>query len=124
MSRFSRFAVIGAVGFAVDALVLAAVLASTPLGPFAARIVSIAVALVTTWQLNRHLTCGPSARHPAMEGARYGGIGVATSVVNYLVYSASLWLVPALPPLAALAVGSAAALAFSFLGYSRLVFDR
>ena len=52
------------------------------------------------------------------------GIGIATSVVNYLVYSAALWLVPALPPLAALAVGSAAALAFSFFGYSRLVFDR
>ena len=124
MNRFSRFAIIGAVGFAVDSLVLAALLASTPLGPFAARLVSIAVALTTTWQLNRRLTFGPSARHPAVEGARYGGIGVATSVVNYLVYSAALWLVPALPPLAALAVGSAAALAFSFLGYSRLVFDR
>ena len=124
MNRFSRFAIIGAVGFAVDALVLAALLASTPLGPFAARLVSIAVALTTTWQLNRRLTFGPSARHPAVEGARYGGIGVATSVVNYLVYSAALWLVPALPPLAALAVGSAAALAFSFFGYSRLVFDR
>ena len=124
MNRFSRFAIIGAVGFAVDSLVLAALLASTPLGPFTARLVSIAVALATTWQLNRHLTFGPSARHPAVEGARYGGIGIATSVVNYLVYSTTLWLVPALPPLMALAIGSAAALAFSFLGYSRLVFDR
>ena len=60
----------------------------------------------------------------AVEGARYGGIGVTTSVVNYLAYSAALWALPALPPLAALVFGSAVAMVFSYLGYSRFVFDR
>ena len=124
MSRFGRFLIIGGLGFLADAAVLWLVLRLTPAGPLAARVVSIAAALAVTWQLNRHLTFGPSSRSVAMEGARYGGVGAATSIVNYLSYAAALWAIPSLPPLAALAIGSAVALAFSFVGYSRLVFDR
>jgi putative flippase GtrA len=51
-------------------------------------------------------------------------VGVATSLFNYLVYTALLLAVPATPPLVALAAASAAAMLLSFLGYSRLVFDR
>lgn len=124
MGRIWRFALIGGVGFVIDVMALALLLAVTPLGPFAARLVSIGLALLVTWQLNRHVTFGPSGRRMVAEGARYGGIGIATSVLNYAVYSVALLVVPALPPLAALVVGSAVAMAFSFLGYSRFVFDR
>lgn len=124
MRRFGRFLVIGVIGFVADAGMLWLVLAATPLGPYSARIVSIAFALSVTWLLNRTITFGPSSRPVAVEGARYGGVGIATSVVNYLVYSAILWAVPGTPVLAALAIASVVALAFSFTGYSRLVFDR
>ena len=124
MRRFGRFLVIGVIGFVADAGMLWLVLASTPLGPYSARMVSIAFALSVTWLLNRTLTFGPSSRPVAVEGARYGGVGIATSVVNYLVYSAILWAMPGTPVLAALAIASVVALAFSFTGYSRLVFDR
>ncbi|TIT06194.1 MAG: GtrA family protein, partial [Mesorhizobium sp.] len=76
------------------------------------------------WQINRHVTFAPSSRSIAEEGARYGGVGIATSIVNYLVYCAVLLALPALPPLAALAIASIVAMTLSFLGYSRLVFDR
>lgn len=124
MNRFARFLFSGGIGFLADAGALALLLALTPLGPLPARLLSIAFALTVTWQLNRHLTFGPSVRGVAVEGARYGGVGIATSLINYLVYSALLVAFPALPPLAALAAGSVAATALSFLGYSRLVFDR
>lgn len=124
MKRILRFLLAGGIGFLVDAAVLALLLALTPLDPFSARLVSIAVALATTWMLNRHMTFGPSSRPLAVEGARYGGVGVTTSIVNYLVYSAALLAFPALPPLAALVIASAVAMALSYLGYSRLVFDR
>ena len=81
-------------------------------------------ALSITWSINRHLTFSPSGRGIAQEGARYGGVGIATSIVNYLVYCAILFALPAMPPLAALAIASLVAMALSFLGYSRLVFDR
>jgi putative flippase GtrA len=124
MSRLLRFALVGGIGFLADAAMLALLLAATPLGPFAARLASIAFALCVTWVCNRTATFRPSARGLLREGARYGGVGIATSVCNYLVYSALLLAVPATPPLAALVVASLAAMALSYLGYSRLVFDR
>jgi putative flippase GtrA len=124
MSRISRFILAGGVGFVADAAMLALLMAVTPLGPFLARILSIGFALAVTWLLNRHLTFAPSSRGTAIEGARYGGVGVVSSIANYLVYSALLVALPDLPPLAALAVASLAAMVLSYLGYSRLVFDR
>lgn len=124
MSRLARFVLAGGVGFIADAATLWLLLAMTPLGPFVARVLSIGFALCVTWQINRHLTFSPSSRGVAQEGARYGGVGIATSTVNYLVYCAILFALPAMPPLAALAVASLFAMALSFLGYSRLVFDR
>ncbi|WP_027062303.1 GtrA family protein [Mesorhizobium loti] len=124
MQRLVRFVFAGGIGFVTDAAALWLLLAVTPLGPFTARVLSIGFALCVTWQLNRHLTFSPSRRGVAREGARYGGVGIATSIVNYLVYSAILLALPEAPPLAALAVASLVAMTLSFLGYSRLVFDR
>ncbi|UCI08087.1 GtrA family protein [Mesorhizobium sp. B1-1-8] len=123
-SRLTRFLFAGGIGFVADAAALWLLLSVTPLGSLAARVLSIGFALCITWQLNRHLTFAPSSRGIAQEGARYGGVGIATSIVNYLVYCAMLLALPAMPPLAALAIASALAMALSFLGYSRLVFDR
>ena len=124
MQRLVRFVFAGGIGFAADAAVLWLLLAITPLGPFVARMLSIGFALCVTWQINRHLTFSPSSRSIAQEGARYGGVGIATGIVNYLVYCAILFALPGLPPLAALGVASVVAMTLSFLGYSRLVFDR
>jgi len=124
MSRFLLFAIVGGVGFLIDAGVLSLLLWATPLGPFFGRLVSIACALAVTWLCNRTLTFGPSDRGALHEGARYGGVGIASSILNYLVYSGVLLAVPATPPLAALVIASLAAMIFSYLGYSRLVFDR
>ncbi|MER8392846.1 GtrA family protein [Mesorhizobium sp. M1340] len=124
MGRLARFIVAGGIGFVADAAALWLVLAIAPLGPFAARIISIGFALSITWLINRHLTFSPSSRGVAQESARYGGVGIATSLVNYLVYCAMLFALPMVPPLAALAVASLVAMALSFLGYSKLVFDR
>jgi len=124
VKRLARFILAGGIGFVADAAALWLLLAVTPLGPFVARVLSIGFALCVTWQINRHLTFAPSSRGVAREGARYGGVGIATSIVNYLVYCALLFAMPAMPPLAALAIASLVAMALSFLGYSRLVFDR
>ncbi|MGT2465190.1 GtrA family protein [Mesorhizobium sp.] len=124
MGRLVRFILAGGIGFAADAAALWLLLATSPLGALSARVLSIGFALCVTWQINRHLTFSPSSRSIAEEGARYGGVGIATSIVNYLVYCAVLLALPALPPLAALAIASIVAMSLSFLGYSRLVFDQ
>ncbi|MBZ9821076.1 GtrA family protein [Mesorhizobium sp. CA4] len=124
MGRLFRFTLAGGIGFVADATALWLLLSATPLGALSARVLSIGFALCVTWQVNRHLTFAPSSRGIAQEGARYGSVGIATGIVNYLVYCALLFALPALPPLVALAAASIVAMALSFLGYSRLVFDR
>lgn len=124
MSRILRFVLVGGIGFVADAAMLVLLLAVTPLGPLAARLFSIGVALGVTWLCNRSLTFPPSQRGMLREGARYGGVGVTTSIVNYLVYSGLLLAMPSMPPLLALVLASLAAMVLSYIGYSRLVFDR
>lgn len=124
MTRFLRFAVVGGVGFLADAGALALLLAATPLGPLPARILSIAFAMLVTWLLNRTITFGRGRRSVVAEGARYGGVAVAVAGFNYALYSALVLGLPGFPPIAAVALSSAAAMALSFVGYSRLVFDR
>lgn len=122
-ARFGRFLLVGGTGFLADAGVLTLLLAAFPeLDPFGARLISISLAMLLTWGLNRSFSFRPSSRGLAAEGARYGSVSIAASLLNYAAYSAAL--LPSLPPLLALAAGSAAAISFSFTGYSRLVFDR
>lgn len=124
MKKPLSFLLVGGIGFVIDAAVLVLLLHVTPLDPFSARLVSVAVALSATWMLNRHITFGPSERALVVEGARYGGVGTATSLVNYTAYSALLLTFPGMEPLIALILASGAAMVLSYLGYSRLVFDR
>lgn len=124
MKRIARFVFAGGIGFLADAAALWLLLSVTTLGPLVARVLSIGFALAVTWQINRRLTFSPSSRGIAAEGARYGGVGIATSIINYAAYSAVLLAWPATPPLAALVLASLVAMTLSFLGYSRLVFDR
>lgn len=122
MKRIIRFAIVGGIGFVADAVVLSLLMG--PAGPFAGRVVSIAFALTVTWLLNRFVTFGPSSREPFHEGIRYGGVGLAAAALNYAVYSGLLLAIPQFNPFAALVAASLAAMAFSYAGYSKLVFDR
>lgn len=123
MKRLFTFAVAGGAGFLVDASVLALLLWATPLGPLVARVFAIAAAMFFTFWLNRTFTFGRSHRGIAAEGTRYGGVGISAALLNYAVYSALVLAFPALRPVLAVAVASLVAMVWSFLGYSRFVFD-
>jgi putative flippase GtrA/glycosyltransferase involved in cell wall biosynthesis len=122
--RLFSFVVVGGIGFVTDAVLLMGLLRFTALDPFTARLVAIAAALQVTWLLNRNFTFGKSTRHAAVEGMRYSGVGIATSLLNYLVYSGLLVFIPDLRPVIALTIGSAVATIFSYTGYAKLVFGR
>ena len=57
------------------------------------------------------------------EWTRYAAVNGAGAALNYLVYSALLLSLP-MAPLAALAVASAVALGFNYLGSALVVFTR
>ena len=120
---FLRFALVGGTGFAVDALVLSLLHYVLGLDPFSARVVSMSAATFTTWRLNRVHTFGASNRSQTHEGMRYATVAVLAAGLNYGVYALALLLWRGMPPIAALVLGAGSAMAFSYAGYSRVVFS-
>jgi len=120
-----RFAVVGAIGFAVDAGVLHLLVADAGWSPFAARALSFPPALTSTFLLNRAWTFR-SLRIPIAQAyGAYTVIQVIGAQVNLAVFSLCVLLVPLLYdwPLIALAIGAGVALLFNFSASRRLVFD-
>lgn len=115
-----RFAGVGAVGFAVDAGILAGGL-SVGLPAWAARVPSFVLAVGATWALNRRLTFRTGAVPTLREfGAYLAAMSVGLGV-NYATYLAGLFA--GLSPLIALCVASGVALVVNFLA-ARRVLDR
>jgi putative flippase GtrA len=121
-ARFLRFAVVGGLGFLVDAGVLSILHHGIGVNPFIARVLSIAAAAFVTWRLNRRLTFGASPLGQAHEGLRYAAVAGLTAVLNYMLYALALMLWPELPPVAAATSATLIAMGVSYAGYSRLVF--
>ena len=122
-TRFLRFAIVGAVGFLIDAGLLAALHHGAGIDPFTSRLISISVSAFTTWRLNRSMAFGASDLSQANEGLRYALVATATAGFNYLVYVLLLIGFPGLPPIAAAIAATLAAMFFSYAGYSRFVFS-
>ncbi|MBL0422943.1 GtrA family protein [Ramlibacter sp. AW1] len=120
-----RFAVVGTVGFVVDAGVLLGLIEAFGAHPVLARGISVPVAVWATWYLNRRFTF--EARGDAWGSfLRYvvvslGGAGVNVATYAALMFSSSTF---ATRPLAALAVASVVALVFNYLGSKHFAFRR
>lgn len=122
IGRLFKFACVGFAGFAVDTGTLALLHHALGLDPYTARILSIALAIFTTWRLNRSVTFGRSDSGQVSEGARYYTVAIVTALVNFGIYSAILLLWTNAWPVAAAVVATAVTMFMSYFGYSRLVF--
>lgn len=122
LKKLAFFVVAGTSGFLTDAGSLHLLIEYSPLGPYLGRIVSIALAMFVTWQINRNATFGRSGRSAADEGVRYAFVGILGACLNYAVYASLIFLLPGIQPVAAVVAASLAAMAFSYFGYSRFVF--
>ena len=122
MKKLSFFLFAGAVGFVADMSVLWLLLDFKLLDPFTARAPAIGTALLCSYIINRTFTFGASHRKVAVEGVRYGGVGLVSTLINYSVYSGLLLMLPGISPYVALIFGSGSATSFAYLGYSRFVF--
>jgi putative flippase GtrA len=123
--KFVTFVLAGGVGFAID---IAATLGLVYVGvdKFSARAIGIVIAMGVTYVLNRTITFrdakSASGKAEAAEGMRYAAVGIATSVLNWVVYAAVLSLFPTLWPVIGIFCGSIAAMIVSYVGYDKLVF--
>jgi putative flippase GtrA len=122
-SQFLRFAVVGVVGFVVDAGVLQALISLAGWGPIEARAVAIPVAVFATWLLNRTITFAHDG--PALPSlARYAAVSAAGASVNFAVYTVLVFASQAMAarPILPLAIASIVALVVNYLGSKHFAF--
>ncbi len=112
------FAIVGGLGFGLDAGVLTLL---TKLGapPLLARVISIAATVIFTWQLNRRLTFKLQAPPTLLEFQRYVMISLASIAINYAVFTVLVLL--EVPIILAAAVGTVIAATFNFIRYRALL---
>lgn len=120
--KLFSFAFAGGIGMIVDLGVLR-LLIELGATPFVARVPAIALAMATTWFINRNFTFGDSGRSIGSEGSRYASVAIIGALLNYAIYSVILILTPDgfLPEFATI-IAVACVTVFSYFGYSRFVF--
>jgi putative flippase GtrA len=120
----SGYAVVGGIGFLVDAGVLHFLLATAGIGPIGARLVSFPVALAVTFFLNRQLVFAGSRHSLAVAIPAYVGVQGVGYLVNMAIYSLLIFVAPwpLSNPLVSLAIASGIALVVNYIGARRIVF--
>lgn len=125
-ARVSRFASVGAIGFLVDAGVLAILANGLGIDPILSRIPSFGTAVIATYVLNRRWTFGDRqhGRNHATLFTRYFGAQSAGVTLNLLVYATLIALFdwarqcPVIP----LAIASVVAMFLTFVLSNKVVF--
>ena len=118
---FSRFLGVGIVGLATDAGIFS-VLDLVHLAPEISRAISLAIATLVTWHLNRRHTFGASGRRAHVEALRYAAVALAAQGFSYGVFLALVYECPALPRLFALLIGAGLAAFAGCAGHKLFAF--
>lgn len=116
-----RFLSVGAVGLITDLAVFTIVL-EHGMHPLLARLVSLAVATVMTWRLNRALTFDRSGHRPSHEAIRYAAVTGCAQGISYVTFAVLVVTVFAATPQLAVIVGAAVAAFISYKGQALFTF--
>jgi putative flippase GtrA len=127
-AEFLRFLVAGAAGFGVDSVLLLAFTQLLGWPALLARLASLAIAITSTWLINRLWTFrnSPRSRSIGAEFLSYTAVQGTGAATNYAIYAVIVSLIgrASWQLLLALAAGSAAALAVNYFGARKFVFRR
>src|SRR5262245_49506432 len=121
LPRAFRFLAVGGVGLLTDLAVFTAMIAHWP-HPLRVRLVSLAIATLVTWRLNRALTFDQSGRRQSDEAARYAAVAATAQGVSYAVFALLVLTVLARWPQAALLAGAVIGAQFSYNGHRLFAF--
>ncbi|RAI45191.1 GtrA family protein [Rhodoplanes roseus] len=116
-----RFLGVGAIGLLTDLAVFTAIPQHLT-HPLRVRLVSLAVATLVTWQLNRLVTFQKSGRRAHAEAVRYAVVTAVAQGTSYAVFAVLVLTVLGFLPQAATVIGAAIAAAVSYNGHRLYAF--
>ena len=117
--EYLGFLVVGGVGFLVDAALLSWLVMLLQWDPYGARLISFGGAVSVTWYLNRTFTFRQQrSLSRKTEYARYFAVQGIGALINLGVFAAAIMTFPhwGAYPILPLALASAIAMVFNFLG--------
>jgi putative flippase GtrA len=121
------FAIVGGIGFAIEAMLLTALTQFADWTPLQARVPSFLIAVTTTWWLNRqHTFAGRGLEQRSLEAFFYIAIQVCGALINFAVFGICLHLIPRLAgvPVLPLAIGAAAGFIFNFVASNAVLYSQ
>ena len=121
LPRPFRFVMVGCIGLMTD-LGVFTLIASYGHHPLAIRLVSLAIATVVTWRLNRALTFARSQRTQSEEAIRYAIVTAVAQGTSYAVFAALVVTRLAAYPQVALMCGAAVGAFVSYNGHRLFAF--
>lgn len=124
MRHYGGFIAAGLLALCIDAVVLMALTEMFGWSPYVARLLSISMAMVASWQVNRRVTFAVERPSTVAEFARFAAVSWGAQAVNYLVFAGLLLLRPETWPVAALVVASLIAMFVSYAGFRFGVFAK
>lgn len=120
--HWGGFLLSGGTAFIVDSSVTLALVYGAGVDRFVARVIGILVAMVVAWLMHRRITFAVAAPPTLAEFGKFAAVAWSANVLNYIVYAGFIVAWPAIPTLAAVAVATAIAAVFSYLGFRFGVF--
>jgi putative flippase GtrA len=123
LPRPFRFLAVGGLGLTTDFCVFTILMGYAP-NPLLMRLVSVAVATLVAWRLNRALTFDSSGRAQSDEAMRYGVVTLAAQGTSYAIFAALVLTVLGWLPQAALLIGAVAGAFVSYNGHRLFSFAR
>jgi putative flippase GtrA len=121
LPRPLRFIGVGGVGLVTDLGIFTLIIAHQP-QPLLARLISLAIATIVTWRLNRALTFDRSGRRGADEAMRYALVAAAAQAISYTLFAILVVTAFGAAPQLAVLVGAATGALFSYGGQALFTF--
>jgi len=121
LPRPVRFIMVGGIGLLTDLCAFTVLLSYAP-HPLAMRLVSLGLATLVTWRLNRALTFAPSARAQHREAMRYAIVTAVAQGTSYTVFAALVLALPTRQPQLALLAGAGIGALVSYHGHRLFAF--
>lgn len=121
------FALVGGVGFAIEAILLTVLTQLAGWQPWLARLPSFVTAVLATWALNRrHTFAGRGLERRSVEALFYVVIQVCGAVINLAIFGLCLLHWPPLSrvPVIPLAIGAIGGFAFNFGASNTFLYAR
>ena len=122
--HYGGFLLAGLAALATDAAILTLFTDVVGASPYLARLFSIMIAMVVSWQLNRRITFAVRTPSTLHEFARFAAVSWGAQVITYGTFAALITWLPTLWPVWALIAGAALAMFASYAGYRFGVFPK